>query len=170
MNPQADIFDPIAEALDTATSVKSFFGAKHLAANGAPPRYVWVPTTGAFDGPREVGGYPRALTDVLMTFDVHCWAATFDGAWALVRNLVTAVRMAPGQKWGGAWYELGAVDALPSEASLRGWVLTVPISLRIPLLESDLDGQTYVPVTIESVVLDDSQGVDGDGTLTAPKS
>ncbi len=161
-NPQADIFEPVAALLESATEVKSYFGAKHLSANGAPPRYVWVPTTGTPGAAMEVGDYPRGLVDVAMTFEVHCWHGTFDQAWALLVNLVSALFQTE-----AVHYEIGTVDALPSEDGLNGWVLTVPVMVRVPVFETDMPTARFVPVVIETVAIDGSQGIFGDGILDA---
>lgn len=162
-NPQEDVFAPVAQLLESATSVKSFFGAKHLSSNGSPPRYVWVPTSGTVGGGMTIGGYPRNLVDVAMVFDVHCWHKTFDLAWALAVNLISACYQVD-----GIHFEVGGIDASPSDDSLQGWVLTVPLQVRVPIFEADLDKPAFMPVVIQDVALDDSQGIDGDGELTAP--
>ena len=163
LNPQNDIFNPIAALLQSTIGVSSYFGAAHLSGNQVPPRYVWVPTTGSVDGPSAIGDYPRSLADVAMTFEIHVWGASFDVSWNLLASLVSAVREIV-----TANYSIGGVDALPTEDNLRGWVLTVPITITLPLYEDDLDSIQYTKAQATIARIDDSQGVDPDGVLTAP--
>lgn len=166
MNPQADVFDPIAALIEAKTSVKSFFGAKHLSDNAVPPRYVWVPTSGDDRPPRTVGGYPRHLSNVWMTFEVHIWGATFDQTWTMLRNLRTALHREEITEITS--YEVGTIDATPVLAkNPNGWVFVVPLAIALPLEEVDFDEEGGF-VVIEEVGIDDSQGIDPDGVLTTP--
>lgn len=161
-NPREHIFQPIADLLQTYTSVPSFFGKKHLA-GGAPPRYVWVPISADARGPRSIGGTPRNIRDLWLTFAVHCWAAKstapasatdrdFDLAWTLVANLLSAAQnKRPGN------HEVGAIEALDDEWVKTGAGLIVPLSFRIPIEEHTLDRPTLVKVTVESVAIDGTQ-------------
>jgi len=162
-NPQADVFTPVAALLEAHTGVKSYFGFKHLAAVHAPPRYVWVPTTGAINGAMTSGGYPNNLVDVAMTYEVHCWHASHDQAWALVVNLLSACHHTDGVQ-----FEAPNLDASPNDFGVNGEVITVQLIVRIPLFEADLEQPTFVSVDITGVEFDDSQGVVGDGVLTPP--
>lgn len=182
INPHGDIIQPIWDLLAKwVPNVKSFFGAKFVAETGAqPPRYVWVPTTGnpdSDDGGNAQLGAPRNLSTVEMTFEVHCWAqaakpsqdplknaaADFDAAWQLLANLVSAVREVITVN-----YSLGSIDATPTEEIQQGCLLTLPITILLPLYETDLDQPTYTTTQATAVRIDDSAGVDPDGTLTAP--
>jgi len=181
VNPHGDIIQPIWDLLSKwVPNVKSFFGSKFVAETGAqPPRYVWVPTTGNPDddeGGNNLGA-PRNLSTVAMTFEVHCWAvalkpspdpvkqaaADFDAAWLLLAHLVSAVREVITVN-----YALGNIDATPTEEIQQGCLLTIPITIRLPLYETDLDQPEYTTTKPTSVRIDDSAGVDPDGTLTAP--
>ena len=164
MKPQTDVFEPVARLLEAKTAVPSLFGAKHLSDNAKPPRYVWVPTSGDVRDPREIGGGPRHLHDVWISFEVHVWGPDFDQTWQLVRNLTTALRHAEIENIRS--YEIGSIDLTPVLAkNPQGWVFVVPLSIAVPLEEVDFDEEAGF-VVIEEVEIDTSQGVDPDGLLT----
>lgn len=168
-DPEEHIYKPIAAAIKAATNVASFFGAKHLSSQNAPPRYVWVPATGSAsyeltpnsDVLNHGDEDPESLGNIDYTFEVHCWHGTHDEAWALMRNLVKATRDALSD----AQYRIGGVDALPNDIGLRGWVITASLVVTIPLWDP---GTEWVRVKFTDAVLDDSQGNETDGVLTAP--
>lgn len=163
----AEILTPIWTLLQTSTGVSSDLGVKRANAKGK--RYSWEPTTITPSDPSDDNvEEARRLHDLAVGFDVICWADDMDGCLSMAADLVTAVR----QTLHGANYTLGAFEwsDASGESSTHGWSLTVPITLRMALLESDLDQPAVAMATITSVDIDDSAGTDGDGVLTPPNT
>lgn len=70
------------------------FGEKHLAANNAPPRYVWVPAgtvTRKEVATRTRDDY-RPVVSSIERVEVHCWGRSFAQAWALRCNALVAMK------------------------------------------------------------------------------
>ncbi len=89
----AAIFADMQEALAGAgVTAESLLGARHLAANGAPPRYVWVPTTASYSGGRKVGNNSRELFAHDIGIAVHCWGESHDAALELHDAFIVAGR------------------------------------------------------------------------------
>ncbi len=163
LRPKADVVDPICALILANTQVASEFGEEALAFEGRPPRYVWVPASSPFSGASNVGGSPRSLVDVAATFNVHCWAESYDDAWQLVRALVTAVHeclVASGRA--------DSFEPTPSDTAVKGCVLVVPVVLTLPLHEVPLDTPASVVAVPTVAAFANSTEVDGDGRLIAP--
>lgn len=73
----ADLIAEIAAKLPPGTT--SLVGARHIAAHGAPPRVVWVPTQDKFGPARQHGTEPRAIKSRGAGVVVHIWARDPDG-------------------------------------------------------------------------------------------
>lgn len=163
LNPKAEIFTPVAELLESATNVKSFFLEK--TANRPTKSYDWEPSGGPFDGPSLIGDVVRSLFDVSFTVDIHCRAPSFDEAWTMVEDLVTAL----GRKVQFAFQLQGlTVGDASGESSTQKHTLALTVVFALPIFEQPLDQHGTAKATVTSVGLNDSAGVDPDGTLTAP--
>jgi hypothetical protein len=85
-------------------------GERHLGANDAHTRIVWVPSDDSFAPAVQVGGNPRAVATRVAGVEVHVWAATMAEAEALVNDLVVAWHGATGRHYdlrGGEWKTAG---------------------------------------------------------------
>lgn len=160
-----EVLTKVWDLLQTTRNVPSDLGAKRL--NQKPPRYSWEPSTITPSDPSDDNvEETRRLHDLGVGFDVLCFGADLDTCMQMAADLVTAVR----QVLHGANYTLGAFEwsEASGESSVSGWVLTVPITLRFALLESDLDQTAVVLATVTSVELDETGAADGDGVLVPP--
>ncbi len=89
----ASIFDDMQQVLKEAgVEAEHLLGARHLAANGTPPRYVWVPTGAVYSGSRKVGGNARELFAHDLGIAVHCWGESHDAALELHDQFIIAGR------------------------------------------------------------------------------
>lgn len=160
-----ELLTQIWTLLETTRSVPSDLGARRT--NQKSPRYSWEPSTITPSDPGDdYVQEARRLHDLGIGFDVVCFAETIDGCLQMAADLVTAVR----QVLRGASYTLGAFEWAEGsgESSTKGWALIVPLTLRVALLESDLDQPPVALALVTSVRVDDSGGTDGDGELVPP--
>src|SRR5574338_35249 len=92
-HPIEALMNAVAADMDAeGLVVEHVLGERGLAALGAPPRYVWIPTDirDRSDSPtREVDEY-RTLFVQNVLVEVHCWGATYAQAWALLTTLCKA--------------------------------------------------------------------------------
>lgn len=162
--PVADVFAPIAAALETATTKKSYF--LEQSKNRALERWDWTPTQGAagmkLDNP---GRFPqRVLDGTEFRCDIACRGKTFDVAWLMVQQLLTAsraIKAAAGRMEG--W----RVEDSSDQASTLKSVVTVTLVWTMPLLEQSLD-VTLAPITnVQFDTTSAPYGVDN-GTLIVP--
>lgn len=160
-----EVLAPIWALLQTTRSVPSELTAAKLNRKGR--RYSWEPTTIDTDGPSDDQvEEARRLHDLSVGFDVHCFGESVDACLAMAGDLVTAVRQClRGQNYSLSSFEWADASG---ESTTAGWALTVPLTFRLALLESDLDQPAVALATITSVDLDDSAGTDGDGELVPP--
>jgi len=145
-----------------------FRGTENLTKQDAPPRYVWVDKGERYTRTTTVGGNPRSLNDRHVTFDIHCWGASYDQAELLLLALITAVRTVM-----TANYELMHGETLPTTYENLGVVKRIEIAFIIPLplvtLPSTSGGAVTCDgdptVTITSVAFDTSGAVAGNNVL-----
>lgn len=140
--PPGALMDAVVVAMAAeGFTVPHLFGAKHRVANGAPPRYVWVPThvrdrKGPISRPVEQF---RTLFAFNGHIEIDCWGADFDHAGALLESLCKALNDASTgdiQLEGGEW-------ARPGMAwNQRGELFRLEISLGTPMPDRYLDAAT----------------------------
>ena len=167
-DPRADIFEPIAQLLKTATAKDSYF--LESSRNHALARWDWTPTSGSgSSGPQNPGHHPtRPLDTIEFRADIACRGKTHSDAWLMVQQLLTASRRI---KAAAGRLESWRVEESSDQAATLKNVVTVTMSWRMPLLEVPLDAaSTTEPVTITDAQLDTSATEYGanDGTLIAP--
>jgi len=128
-----DVFKPLQDALGNVAPLLD--GRRFVAQNDVPPRYVWIrKRISPAGGPGAVGGNPRSLGDDLHVGEIHCWGTDEDDCERLRQALVTVIRRVVQ----GRNYELGDADITEQDWATCGAVLTMPISLRLPLLVARL--------------------------------
>jgi len=162
------IKDLLAELRAALTSVAPLLdGARFLAENDVPPRFVWVrrkivPS----GGPGAVGGNPRSLGDDLHVGEVHCWGSDEDDCERLRQAFVTVLRRIVQ----GRNYELGDADLVEQEYATCGAVLVMEVRVRLPLLAAILPAATTPPAAVplidddrKTTVVPDFVGFDPDG-------
>lgn len=151
--PIRALFDAVGEELAAAATIDEvdaapqFIGEKHLADNGSPPRYVWVPTT-----LRESRDVATQATEELRTVaggreyvSAYCWADSYDQASAMRSNLVVACKRQAAvdmQLEGGEWVR-------PSTGwNQKGECFRLDFSLEIPFV----DGFVPLPTLVQPEV------------------
>jgi len=140
------IFDAIAEKL--ATTAPMLDGKRFLAQNDVPPRYVWVRKRIApAGGPGAIGGNPRSIGDDLHQGEIHCWGTDEDDCERLRQALATVIRVVVR----GRNYELGDADITEQDWATCGAVLTIPVSLRLPLLAAALPPAPTPPAHVPAI-------------------
>ncbi len=150
LRPQADIYAPMAALLETASGIKSYFGRAALTQNAAPPRYVWTVEGDEMRGPSRSRTDEQTLFVSWLTFDVHCWHSTFDGAWLMRANLLSAVNQLAVDG-----YEVGSLEVDPDQyPGIKGTLIIEPIAIAIPVLRVELDGTNLVLGTVDTVGID----------------
>lgn len=162
--PVAEIFEPVAAYLKLTTNVPSYFGDK--TGNRAAVRWDWEPTGGSFEGASRANDYPRSLHDVRFGVDIYCRAQSFDAAWQMLEQVITALL----EKSGHA-YEIGGWQWADGsgESSTQKHSIVLSVSFVLPVFEHALDRAGYEPVTILAVGFDTSNTADPDVTLLTPK-
>jgi hypothetical protein len=133
----------------------------------APPRVIWVPTTGTAEGPHQQGGdvprtpdnqnvfVPRTLQARRVSFDVHVWAAAKEGGRFeddvpavehLCQRLIAAGRR---QIW--AYFTVTGEDWLTGQdmRTARGAVCILRVQITIPWTrdEEPVATVTAMPIT-----------------------
>ncbi len=153
--------------LALATVAPLLDGARHLAANDVPPRFVWVrrkivPS----GGPGAIGGNPRSLGDDLHVGELHCWGTDEDDCERMRQAFVTVLRGSVR----GRNYELGDADMVEQEYATCGAVLVMEVRVRLPLLAATLPLVTTPPAAVPDIdddrkttVVPDFVGFDPDG-------
>ena len=161
--------DDVAAALSTVAPVLD--GRRFLAQNDVPPRYVWVrKRITPAGGPSAIGTNPPSLGDDLHVGEVHCWGTDEDDCERLRRALVTVVRRIVK----GRNYELGDAVITEQDWATCGAVLTLTISIRLPLLKVNVPVVPTLPATVPNIVdarrttmQPTAVGFDADGALPA---
>jgi hypothetical protein len=165
LNPVSEIFTPIAALLETATTVKSYFAER--SSNRAPKRWDWEPTGGAVEGASRATDLPRSLHDVRFGVDIYCRAKTFDEAWTMLEQLVTALIDKNAHAYEiGSWRWL----AESGEASTLKHAIILSVEFVLPVFEQMLSAGATDYATVTTVTFDTSSAVDPDGTLHTPKN
>lgn len=121
-----------------------FFGEKHLAANYAPPRYVWVPSgtvTRKEIATRTRDDF-RPLVSSIERIEVHCWGGSFRQAWNLRCNALVAMK-----RLGQADLVLESGDWLrPAQGwNQAGEVYVLICSLIVPTIDVFVDPSSLTP-------------------------
>jgi hypothetical protein len=140
----ADIISTVDAELEAAdVELTSLVGAHHLAAEGAPPRVVWVPTEDSF-GPAEKGGVePRQLRTRIAGVEAHVWGQDLAATEALVNSVIAAVHAAAHGSYAvssGRWY------GQDGEVLHFGTVCVLSFQFRIPVT-----APTYETAVVETV-------------------
>lgn len=164
--PVADIFTPIATYLQTNTGFSSYF--LEQSKNHALERWDWLPTNGSggksLDNP---GRFPaRVLDSIDFRVDVACRSKTFDGAWKMLQQFLTAARRI---KHASGHLESWRVEDSSDQGATLKTVVTITYVWTMPLLEQPIDRPAEAK-TIAAVKFDTTSapyGVD-DGTLVVP--
>lgn len=134
INPAKALYDEIAATL--VSVAESRWYSREAAANGAPPRYVWVPGGGTLEGARATGRNPRVLAQLPFRCAVVCWGADDDEAWRLLAALVSVVQRAAN----GRNYQVGRVAYTSPPWIAKGVSITVDVDLLVTVNEYDFDG------------------------------
>jgi hypothetical protein len=152
-----------------ATVAPLLDGARFLAENDVPPRFVWVrKKIVPSGGPGAIGGNPRSLGDDLHVGELHCWGSDEDDCERLRQAFVTVLRIIVQ----GRNYELGDADLVEQEYATCGAVLVMEVRVRIPLLAAILPETPTPPANVppilddeKTTVVPDFVGFDPDSAL-----
>lgn len=121
-------------------------GVDWVAANHAPPRYVWFPTriTPAAPHKGDLSNQERALVSGLEIVEVHCWGIDIGQAWALRRNLFRAMQSNMGTP---AYQDQGAVIvANGGGLGTHGVVIVQTLGFFVPV--TDDPDAVVVPIAV----------------------
>lgn len=131
--PLEALYEATVELLDDAgIATPHTFGERHLAANAAPPRYVWVPSvtlTRREVATRNTSIDHRPIASTVERCELHCWGQTFAQAWALRCNAWVAIRrlgMADVTIENGQWIRPGTGWNQAGEVYVLAFSLVVP--------------------------------------------
>lgn len=129
---------------DTATPMWCK-GIEWIAANHAPPRYVWFPVSVLPGKPEkgDISNQERALISGMEVVEIHSWGATEGEAWAMRRNLLRACQFAAPTAW---QYQGDRVVLNGEQNGLHGVVYITTLTFSIPV--TDDAEVVVVPVAI----------------------
>lgn len=162
--PQSEIFAPVAALLKAATGIDSFFA--NAGTHRPQKSWDWEPSGGSFDTPSRASDYPRSLHDVKVGFRIYCRALTFDDAWTMLEQVISALREKVGAACEITSWEWG--DASDESSTLKTSVV-LNVSFVLPVFEHQLGGAGYEKATITAVGFDTHNSNDNDGALLTPK-
>lgn len=146
LKPQEDVFEPVAELLETSTGVKSFW--MQSGGNRPPVSFNWEPQGGPLEGATITGHVPPILRDVKFGVHVQCRGKTFDDAMVMVQQLVTALYRKVQVTFEAQQLLVGDGS---EETSTQKNVLTLAVQFTLPLFEQPLDQPGYAKARVTSV-------------------
>lgn len=90
----ADIIDVTMATLNArrADELPVLIGEKHVFANGAPPRIVWVPGTDSFTAPEKRSHTQPSILTRAAGVSCHVWGKTLADTEQLLNDLLLAVK------------------------------------------------------------------------------
>ena len=139
-----------------------FIGDYHRGTNGAPPRYVWVPTQDRIGGPLEGSAFasrtPRNLFTRYAGIECHVWGTTLPATEAMAHAIVAGIYA----QLGALSYE--AIDGIrwpPEAMNSDGFLAIVSLSLPIPITAAPIE--TVGTATFETIECDDTPPATPDG-------
>lgn len=184
--PIEALFEAVNTILEDAgagetAGVIAKFGAKHVTAHDAPPRYVWEPmrlaaerdadARGTVSDP-DVTAEHRSLGAVREVVRVGCWGGSFAEARALAHNLLVACDRAAGAD---VALENARWSQLASSWNQSGELLLVEVSLAVPVMDAIVafpalettDPAIFTPTAVEGAIeiVDGLDDVSGDIVL-----
>jgi hypothetical protein len=136
-------------------------GAFHLGANGAPPRYVWVPVRDAIEGADISNAFaartPKALLTRVAGLECHAWGDTLANTEAMVHNVVSASHAVLGAnaRFGGVRWE-------PESLNANGFLAVVSIGVPIPITAGAIE-LTVTTGTFDTIECNDTPPATPDG-------
>jgi len=143
------------------------FGEKDISRNDlAPPRIVWVPTTGLHSAAEKQSKNPRSVLTRNPAVVAHCWAvddagtganpfAHYDACEALVHDLIVSIYRSA---WGSIAFD-GEEWLQPDQVDY-GHVALVKFSPKVPVLE-----KTYRKVQVTKLEAEARNVVPGDNNI-----
>lgn len=106
--------------------------------NGAPPRYVWVPTRDTIGPFTESGGFAARLPRPLLTrragVDCHVWGASLAATETMVHALIAAAHLTL-----GAYGEYDGVQWQPEAMNASGVLAIVSFVIPIPITAESIE-------------------------------
>lgn len=126
-------FDDVAAAAGVAGKVTWAYGQQSLHSFDAPPRIVWVPTTGKFEpNSKSTNVLPNALPMRALTVAAHVWGVSEDACEEMLNAIAIALRASYGSAGatliGESW-----LDGEPAAKSNNGVLMVVLVKLLVPL-------------------------------------
>lgn len=113
------------------TGVTFGTGRKALALHDSPPRVVWIVLDGPIGAPEwSDDDYASAYTR-FQGLEAHIWGYSLAQAEAILHNVITAFRV----KVGGPGCVFGVAKWAEDANSHCGWVVVLPIQIKIPVLD-----------------------------------
>jgi hypothetical protein len=106
-------------------------GKKALAVNDAPPRVVWDVLDAPLGPPDWSDNDYDAIYTRFQGLEAHLWGASLAQAETLFHNLIKACRT----KIGGPGLVIGTAKWAEDANSQLGWVVVLPIQIKIPVLD-----------------------------------
>jgi hypothetical protein len=160
----AAVMADVIAAIPTATSEVSTRG---LPEHGSPPRVIWVPGDDEWGAPqkRPRAGYAtgRSLATCVAGVDLHCWGATRNDTWTLVRAVVRALVTRLGGAESSARIRRGRWVAVTGAMTAgEAYVLSIAVALDVPALPDPPTSATPTSAAITA-----TGAVAGDGYLDA---
>jgi hypothetical protein len=166
--PQNAVLGELRTALQYVAPFEQY--KKGLFKRGVPPRYVWVPLGGPFEGARGGAQNPHPIALWPFSVDVHCWGVDDDGAYDLVRALATVVERAVR----GRNFVIKGVLAANPDTLEKGALYIVRLVLKLQVIEATLPTSAGGPITdaaltnvtgVNPVQATPSLSTPGDGVL-----
>jgi len=146
---------------------KALVGVKHLPANGAPPRIVFIPVARESAPVKTSAANPKTLQGSSWQLAVHCWGTDLGNCERLEQAVFTSLRNKIVQ--GADVFHLRTEPLADESAHIRnGYVLVVLLRIEMPLPEGTsgaLVDFALPTTTIETVEFDPTPAVQGDGVL-----
>jgi hypothetical protein len=138
-------------------------GAYFTSANGAPPRYVWVPTRDTIEGAGNSGAFagrtPRALLTRYAGLDCHVWGTDLAATQAMVHAVLAATHETL-----GADAQYGGVRWDPEGINDNGTLAIVSIAVPIPITAGAIE-TAVTTGTFDTIECDDEPTVPADGFI-----
>jgi hypothetical protein len=152
------------EPIGRDESRRPFMGNLDVAAHGAPPRVVWTLTNGSFGDSKLNGGPEGAHYQALATFAISIWQKDLETCWAVMVDLLAAMRSTVyGPNLGAQNFIATTEREGRHDHDGELLVLTVVLSVPIPIVGTVPETQvelasheSNISLGNEAAVLDDS--------------
>lgn len=166
----SDVLDEVTAVLSGIAGSIVLTGQAKVAANTAPPRFIWVVLGASPEGGARNKDIGSKTTSALAVdgwrVACHCWGHDFRAAETLRAAAVTAMRKASK----GRSYALLDTESMQPGYVTRGHALIVNFDVWVPLEKialPTLEPETYPTAHVNTVALKTDGAVLGDGELTS---